>query len=745
MPTKPTYEKLEQRVRELEEEAGLRRQIQIELKQNEARFRTLFEKAHAAIVIVDAETGKIVEVNTNTLRLFELTREELIGSSPADFSPPMQPNGCASKYGVEKKIQELSSGKSKPFEWIHKNASGKEIPCEIYLERLSVSDRKLFYGIMIDITERRRTETKLRQFQHIVESMNNPVGLVDRNLIYRYANEPYSDALNKPIHKIIGHSVPELFGQTFFKTVMENHYNRCFSGENVNYQEWFDFPGWGLCYMDVCYYPYKESDDQVTGVVINVHDITELKQVETKLNESEERFRAFMENIPAVVYIKDKEDRHIYTNPEGYKSIGRKPDEFIGATTRDLWPPELADKLIALDKKVIDGGIPRIVEEWESTEVGSAKWRRDIKFPIRLESGETILGGIAFDISDIKNSEKQLRTAYERIDQLKQKLEQENIYLREEIELRHQHEEIIGKSGPVMEMLTGAEQVAATDATVLILGETGTGKELLANEIHRLSRRKDSTMIKVNCAALPATLIESELFGREKGAYTGAMSRQLGRFEIADGSTLFLDEIGEIPLQLQTKLLRVLQEGQFERLGSPNTITTDVRIITSTNRDLAKAVREGSFREDLYYRLNVFSITVPPLRDRIEDIPLLVWAFVKAFESSMGKTILKISKKSLDALAKYAWPGNIRELKNVVENAMIITKGETLYLNTPLDPSVTAKKALKLEDVERNHIKDVLKKTSWRVSGKNGAAELLGLKPTTLESRMKKLGITRPI
>jgi transcriptional regulator with GAF, ATPase, and Fis domain len=343
-----------------------------------------------------------------------------------------------------------------------------------------------------------------------------------------------------------------------------------------------------------------------------------------------------------------------------------------------------------------------------------------------------------------QQADNSLQKAFDEISELKSRLEKENIYLREEIELGHQHEEIIGQSKPVIEMLGQIEQVAATDATVLILGETGTGKELLANEIHRLNRRNDRPMIKVNCAALPATLIESELFGREKGAYTGAMSQQIGRFEIADGSTLFLDEIGEMPLEVQAKLLRVLQEGQFERLGSHKTVSVDVRIIASTNRDLAKAVREGKFREDLYYRLNVFSITAPPLRDRTEDIPRLVWAFVQDLEGSMGKTIEKIPPKSLDALQKYTWPGNIRELKNLVENAMIISKNKLLKIHPPADSTVTVKKILKLEDVERNHIKDVLKKTSWRIRGKNGASELLGIKPTTLDSRMKKLGIIRP-
>ena len=293
-------------------------------------------------------------------------------------------------------------------------------------------------------------------------------------------------------------------------------------------------------------------------------------------------------------------------------------------------------------------------------------------------------------------------------------------------------------------MLSEAEQVAKTDSTVLILGETGTGKELLARAIHNLSLRKDRQMVTLNCAAIPETLLESELFGREKGAFTGAMTRQIGRFEFADGSSIFLDEIGEMSLEVQAKLLRVLQEGQFERLGNPQTICVNVRVIASTNRDLARAIAEGKFREDLYYRLNVFSVTAPPLRDRIGDIPLLVWAFVKEFEKSMGKTIEKIPQKNTDALHQYPWPGNIRELRNVVENAMIISKGRVLQLNPPAGLSTNLHKDLKLEVVERNHIIDVLNKTSWRVSGQKGAANLLGLKPTTLEARMKKLGIVRP-
>jgi len=294
-------------------------------------------------------------------------------------------------------------------------------------------------------------------------------------------------------------------------------------------------------------------------------------------------------------------------------------------------------------------------------------------------------------------------------------------------------------------VLLQAKQVAPTDSTVLILGETGTGKELLAREIHDLSPRKDRPMIKLNCAALPATLIEAELFGREKGAYTGAVSRQIGRFEAANGSTIFLDEIGELPLELQAKLLRVLQEGQIERLGSNIPVKVDVRVIAATNRDLAQSVKEGRFRQDLFYRLNVFPIMLPPLRQRKEDVPLLVWSIVREFGKSFGKNIESISRKNMDALELYPWPGNIRELRNVIERAMILNNGPTLVVDLPNSQSQAAPPSLSLQSVERAHILAVLERTGWRVRGKNGAAELLELNPSTLCSRMRKLAIKRKV
>jgi len=337
-------------------------------------------------------------------------------------------------------------------------------------------------------------------------------------------------------------------------------------------------------------------------------------------------------------------------------------------------------------------------------------------------------------------------TALFEIRELKDQLEAERAYLQEEIKLEYNHDKIIGQSDGLKYVLYKVEQIAGNDTTVLVLGETGTGKELVARAIHGLSLRKNRALVKVNCAALPSNLIESELFGHEKGAFTGSHSRRLGRFEVANGATLFLDEIGELPLELQSKLLRVLQDGEFERLGSSHTIKVDVRIIVATNRNLEEEVRKGHFREDLMYRLNIFPITMPPLRDRMEDIPLLVDFYVKKISKRMGKTIEIISASVMNALQNYPWPGNVRELENVLERAVINSSGPKLRLFDELKKpsrglSISSKT---LEAVERDYIVQTLEQTHWKVGGKNSAAEILGLDRSTLRARMRKLDIQKP-
>ena len=376
--------------------------------------------------------------------------------------------------------------------------------------------------------------------------------------------------------------------------------------------------------------------------------------------------------------------------------------------------------------------------------VGFAALTSERQWPAVLVQRLKMLGMVFANALMRKASELKLRQAFKEIEILKDRLEAENTFLREEIKLQNAHEEIIGQSDAIKHVLNQVEQVAGTDTTVMLLGETGTGKELFAQAIHKLSRRKARTMVAVNCGALPSSLVESELFGHEKGAFTGADTRRIGRFELADRSTLFLDEIGDLSMPLQVKLLRVLQQGQFERLGGQQTIKTDARLIAATNRDLLQAVHSGEFRMDLYYRLNVFPIVLPPLRERRDDIPSLVWFFVRHFCEKMGKRIETIHRSSMQVLQNYGWPGNVRELKNFIERAVIITSNRVLQIELPGNPAAMHQQIKTLDQAQKEHILKILKLTNWKIRGKNGAAEILAAKPTTLESKMARLGIQRP-
>jgi transcriptional regulator with GAF, ATPase, and Fis domain len=369
---------------------------------------------------------------------------------------------------------------------------------------------------------------------------------------------------------------------------------------------------------------------------------------------------------------------------------------------------------------------------------GERTWTRDTLQSMR------ILSNVFASVLVRSEEDESLRQRILRVERPRDRLRAENVYLRSEVQERLGDGIITGQSLAIRRVLEQAEQVAVTDSTVLLLGETGTGKELIATHIHEQGVRRGRVMVRVNCSAIPSTLMESELFGREKGAFTGALARQIGRFELADHSTIFLDEIGDLPADVQVKLLRVLEERQVERLGSPKAVHVDVRIIAATHRDLEKRIAEGAFRDDLFYRLNVFPIRVPPLRDRTGDIPLLVWRFVDEFSRTFGKRIDAIAREDMAALQQYSWPGNIRELRNVVERAMIVAKSTQLNIAAPSPPSHTGPRSLKLTDVEREHIRAVLELAGWRVRGASGAAQMLGLKPTTLEGRMAKLGLVRP-
>ena len=470
------------------------------------------------------------------------------------------------------------------------------------------------------------------------------------------------------------------------------------------------------------------------------------KRSEQILIESEARLNMAVDAAGVGLWALEIDTGYVWASAKARELLLFTPDE-------DLNYKRLLEVIHPSDHERVEHAIQTTVQSSEKVRCeyrvvhpdGSVRWIVSIGNRISDPQGKSVrVMGASLDASVRKEMEERLRTQLEEINELKQKLEDENLFLRKEIDLQHVHEEIVTRSPAMHRILAQVEQVARTDASVLIEGATGTGKELLARAVHRLSDRKGRSLVTVNCASLPPTLVESELFGREKGAYTGALTRMVGRFEMADKATLFLDEIGELPLDVQAKLLRVLEQGRFERLGSSQSMQADVRIIAATNQDLARQVTAGRFRKDLYYRLNVFPIHLPPLRERPEDIPPLVWHFVRQYEGKMGRRIDNIRQQCMGDLQRYAWPGNIRELRNVIERALIVCSSKTLEVSLPGGAVAEVPEELDLETIERRHILDVLQKTDWRLSGQGSAAEILGLKRTTLYSKMKKLGIRRP-
>ena len=502
----------------------------------------------------------------------------------------------------------------------------------------------------------------------------------------------------------------------------------------------------------------SSKTDELDRVVMSINalqdrlgeDIARRKQHEEELRQTEAKYRTVADFTYDWEYWANVDDTLEYVSPSCERISGYTTRDFVDNPSlfkkiiipedRDIWGRHYRDSRQELKAREIQFRIQR--------RDGQIRWIEHNCQPVTDHQG-SLQGFRASnrDVTSRKLSEIDKLNAYTEIEQLKNQLEAETAYLQEEIKLEHNFESIIGKSAALQYVLYKVEQVAATDSAVLVLGETGTGKELISRAIHNNSLRKARPLVKVNCATLPSHLIESELFGHERGAFTGAQTRQMGRFEVANGTSIFLDEIGELPLELQTKLLRVLQDGEFERLGSPRTIKVDVRVIAATNRDLEAEVRQGRFREDLFYRLNVFPITVPSLRDRIEDIPLLVEFFVEKGSKRMGKSIELIPEGVMEKLQAYPWPGNVRELENVIERAVINSSGPKLRLADDLSRPVhkNMPKDLKsLEEIERDYITSVLEETQWRIDGPNGAAVILDMNPSTLRSRLRKLGIKKP-
>jgi len=461
----------------------------------------------------------------------------------------------------------------------------------------------------------------------------------------------------------------------------------------------------------------------------------------------------FRERIMAAatfsIAVIDSEGKIVLANRAAAEVCGSQVEEVIGRSLYACIAPADSVRVAEIIQITLAHGVSVSNAECEVMRKDGAP--RKLRFnmqPLILESGERGLVGTAEDVTERKESEATLLRAMAEVERLKNQLQAENLYLKEEVKLSHNFREIVGESAALKKALYLVERVAATDATVLILGETGTGKELFARAIHDLSARKDGPSIKVDCGAIPAGLIESELFGHEKGAFTDAIKRRVGQFELADGGTIFLDEIGDLPLDLQTKLLRVLQEGAFKRVGGTRTIKVNVRVVAATNRDLGRRIESGAFREDLFYRLATFPIPLPPLRERPEDISLLAHYFIKRYGVKLDKKIKSVPQQLIDKLQAHHFPGNVRELENIIERAVILSTGPVLQMDVSFIPlrqaAPDSAEPQTLEEVERSHIAHVLAACNWRIEGPQGAAKRLGLHPSTLRSRMRKLNISRP-
>jgi PAS domain S-box-containing protein len=470
------------------------------------------------------------------------------------------------------------------------------------------------------------------------------------------------------------------------------------------------------------------------------------KRGDAALRESEQRLQLAAESAEVGMWVLDVEGGQFW-------ATDRARQIFDYAADTDITLELFLESVHPSCRESVAEAVQKAVEDEREVDVeyrivlpdGRERWvhSRGRIQPASATKPARLLGA-SVDVTERKRSEDELQRSYEEVQKLRRQLELENAYLRQEHRLQHAHERIVGESPAIMKVLELVEQVAPTGSTVLIEGETGTGKELVAQRIHELSPQRDRPLVKVNCAALPSTLVESELFGREKGAYTGAISREPGRFEVANGSTLLLDEIAELPIELQSKLLRVLEEGQYERVGSSKTMHADVRVIAATNRDLEAEVEAGRFRRDLFFRLAVFPIRVPPLRERAGDVPLLVWAIVQELGIGMNKAVETIRREDMERLQGYSWPGNVRELRNVVERAMIVCAGPTLRIEPPggaPTDDAEANGVLSMDEAQRRHILKALEASGGQIRGAGGAAELLDMKATTLRSRMERLGL----
>jgi len=710
--------------------------------QARALFERLFEFSPDSIIVTDSE-GRITNVNAQVQQAFGYAHEELLGKPveiliPERFRSAHPDNRQA--YNAEPEIRPMGVG----LELFGLRKDGTEFPVDIMLSPVETEEGQVTISVIRDISERKRSEDN---FHRIEQRFHLLVDSVRDYAIFMMDPAGNVASWNPGAERLKGYRADEIIGRSFSRFHTPEDIEQGIPENSLRLastQGRFESDGWRVrkdgsrFWANVIITAIRDKKKELVGFAKVTRDFTERKKTEEALRQSEAQLRALFEFSPDAIIASDAGGRITQANAQVERFFGYSKAELLGQSI-DILVPERFRRTHPAHRNDYSER-PRVRQMGAGLELyarrkDGSEFPVDIMLgPVQTEAGQIVLSVIR-DLSEKRKAEEAL-----------QRSEQEKQYLEEELNTEYRFEDIIGESIGLKRVLKHVETVAATDVTVLVLGETGTGKDLIARAIHHLSSRHERTLVKLNCAAIPTGLLESELFGHEKGAFTGAISRKIGRLELAHQGTLFLDEIGDLPLELQPKILRALQEKEFERVGGTQTIPVNVRLVAATNRDLAKMVADKEFRSDLYYRLRVFPITIPPLRERREDIPLLVNYFVDKHARRLYRKIETIPPGTMRALTRWDWPGNIRELENFIERAVILTNGPVL--RAPLAELEFPEEAIPtrgstLEATERDYILRVLREVKGKIAGPKGAAARLGLKRTTLNSKLKKLGIER--